>query len=120
MCTPARLRSSEFSSVYNQPTVVHDDAAGTFDAVTTGLNPVYANDDVQARNSLYLATLRFRVVGGAGTTAARVLRARSLNLLGGAGAMNKNIDGVAGVKIDQATGFPMDSDGVVDLSVFEF
>lgn len=69
------LQSSAFSDVYNTPTVKHDSSAGTFDVVATGLSPSYANGDVQGRSSLYLGTLRFRVIGGAGTTAMHVLRA---------------------------------------------
>ena len=58
-------------------------------------------------------------------SAARVLRARSLNLL----HLNENLVGASDeisssaslvAKIDSKTGFPMDQDGIVDLSVFKF
>jgi hypothetical protein len=67
------LISSSFSSVYQTPTTALDSGAGTFDAVTTGLDPSASNGDVQGRTSLYLATLRFRVVGGEGQSASSAL-----------------------------------------------
>jgi hypothetical protein len=67
------LSSSSFSRVYQSPTTADDSSAGTFDAVTTGIDPSYSNSDVQGLTSLYLATLSFVVVGGAGETTSNVL-----------------------------------------------
>ncbi|KAL1518511.1 hypothetical protein AB1Y20_002800 [Prymnesium parvum] len=55
-----------FSSVFQAPTFADDPVAGTFDAVTTGIGSTQTNAQVQNKTALYLMTLRFRVVGGAG------------------------------------------------------
>ena len=50
-----------------------------------------------------------------------MLRARALNLLGsGQRWMEVDVEDGLGLRIDGETGFPMDRDGIVDLSVFEF
>ena len=48
-----------------------------------------------------------------------MLRARALNLLGRGGG-GSGVQTLDDVEIDEETGFPMDRDGIVDLSVFEF
>ena len=53
-----------FTSVYQQPTVVHYPETGVYAAVTTGTDPAYSNTDVTSQTSLYIMTLPFQVLAG--------------------------------------------------------
>jgi hypothetical protein len=57
-----------FSAVYQTPTYVHNAQQGTFDVITTGTQASYPDSTVTAKTSLYLMTMQFRVVSGAGST----------------------------------------------------
>ena len=70
-----------FSDLYQSPGFTHDEAAGTLDAVATGLRAAATRDDVRSQRALRLATLRFRVLRRCGGGSCEVLSAVATSMV---------------------------------------
>ncbi len=75
------LRLSTFSSLYATPTTTHDAGGGLLRAVTISPDPGVSRSNLQGQFSLWLATIRFRVIGGEGQTVQGVLNGTTASMV---------------------------------------